>query len=90
MTEKKFIFISSSLGSIAAMEDAAPTLAYGVSKAAANYFVRKIHYEEKRIIALAIHPGYVCVVPFISALLHFPTLVIFMNKFGESTFNEEY
>lgn len=34
-----------------------PSLAYGVSKAAANYFVRKVHFEEKGIVAMAVHPG---------------------------------
>lgn len=53
----KFIFISSSLGSIEAMEGNVPSLAYGVSKAAANYFVRKVHFEHEDITAVAIHPG---------------------------------
>mgnify|MGYP003662534739 CR=1 FL=1 len=55
--ERKFVLISSSLGSIGAMEGAVPSLAYGVSKAAANYFVRKVHFEEKGIVAMAVHPG---------------------------------
>jgi norsolorinic acid ketoreductase len=53
----KFIFISSSLGSIGAMEGNVPSLAYGVSKAAANYFVRKIHFEHEEVTAVAVHPG---------------------------------
>jgi norsolorinic acid ketoreductase len=53
----KFILISSSLGSIGAMEGNVPSLAYGVSKAAANYFVRKVHFEREEITAVAIHPG---------------------------------
>ncbi|KAF8856336.1 putative aflatoxin biosynthesis ketoreductase nor-1 [Acephala macrosclerotiorum] len=57
--QPKFILISSSLGSIGEMEGAAPTLAYGISKAGANYFVRKVHYEHKEIVSLAIHPGWV-------------------------------
>lgn len=57
--ERKFVLISSSLGSIGAMEGAVPSLAYGVSKAAANYFVRKVHFEEKGIVAMAVHPGWV-------------------------------
>jgi norsolorinic acid ketoreductase len=56
-TNPKFIFISSSLGSIGAMEGNVPSLAYGVSKAAANYFVRKIHYEHEDLTAVAVHPG---------------------------------
>lgn len=39
------------------MEGGAPTLAYGVSKAGANYFVRKVHFEHEEITALAVHPG---------------------------------
>ena len=57
--DSKFILISSSLGSVAAMEGKAPTLAYGVSKSGANYFVRKVHYEHDGIVAVAIHPGWV-------------------------------
>ncbi|KAH7411191.1 hypothetical protein BKA64DRAFT_772647 [Cadophora sp. MPI-SDFR-AT-0126] len=57
--ERKFVLISSSLGSIGAMEGAVPSLAYGVSKAAANYFVRKVHFEERGIMAIAVHPGWV-------------------------------
>ncbi|EHL01550.1 putative Aflatoxin biosynthesis ketoreductase nor-1 [Glarea lozoyensis 74030] len=56
-TQKKFIVISSSLGSIQDMEDAAPTLAYGVSKAGVNYVVRKVHFEEDEVVGLAVHPG---------------------------------
>ncbi|KAH8792758.1 hypothetical protein F5882DRAFT_487057 [Hyaloscypha sp. PMI_1271] len=55
----KVILISSSLGSISDMEGAAPTLAYGVSKAGANYFVRKVHFEHAGVIAVAVHPGWV-------------------------------
>ncbi|CZT45528.1 related to aflatoxin biosynthesis ketoreductase nor-1 [Rhynchosporium secalis] len=57
--DRKFILISSSLGSIEAMEGGVPSLAYGISKAAANYFIRKVHFEEKRIVVLAVHPGWV-------------------------------
>ncbi|RDL31965.1 NAD(P)-binding protein [Venustampulla echinocandica] len=55
----KFLLISSSLGAIGQMEGNAPSLAYGLSKAAANYLVRKVHFEEKGITTLAIHPGWV-------------------------------
>jgi norsolorinic acid ketoreductase len=41
------------------MEGAAPTLAYGVSKAGANYFIRKVHFEHEGIVAVAVHPGFV-------------------------------
>jgi norsolorinic acid ketoreductase len=52
----KFVLMSSALGSITLMEGA-PALSYGASKAAANYFVRKVHFEHKEIATLAIHPG---------------------------------
>jgi norsolorinic acid ketoreductase len=43
------------------MEGAVPSLAYGISKAGANYLVRKVHFEceKEGLVALAIHPGYV-------------------------------
>ena len=43
------------------MEDGSPTLAYGISKAAANYFVRKIHFEcaSVGLVSVAVHPGWV-------------------------------
>jgi norsolorinic acid ketoreductase len=54
----KFVLVSSVLGSIGALGgEAGPTLAYGVSKAAANFFVRKVHFEHEDVVALAIHPG---------------------------------
>lgn len=59
---KKVIYISSYLGSIGGMEDSTPSLAYGISKAAGNYFVRKVHFEEgSGFVCLAVHPGYVFV-----------------------------
>lgn len=58
-SQKKLIYISSSLGSIAGMDDATYSLAYGISKAGANYFVRKVHFEEEGngVVSLAVHPG---------------------------------
>lgn len=56
---KKIIYISSALGSIAGMESSVPSLAYGVSKAGGDYFVRKVHFEEEGVVSLALHPGYV-------------------------------
>lgn len=53
----KFVLISSSLGSIGQMEGNIPCLAYGLSKAGANYLVRKVHFEDEGITALAVHPG---------------------------------
>ncbi|KAF4636613.1 hypothetical protein G7Y89_g1476 [Cudoniella acicularis] len=55
----KFVVVSSALGSISDMEGAVPTLAYGVSKAGVNYFVRKAHFECPEITVLAVHPGWV-------------------------------
>lgn len=51
-----FFVISSSVGSIEQMEPV-PGLAYGVSKAAVNFMVRKLHFEHDGLIAAAIHPG---------------------------------
>lgn len=34
-----------------------PLAAYGVSKAALNYFVRKIHFENEELVAFALDPG---------------------------------
>ncbi|TGO50090.1 hypothetical protein BCON_0192g00170 [Botryotinia convoluta] len=57
---KKVIYISSYLGSIGGMEDKTPSLAYGISKAAGNYFVRKLHFEEgSGVVCVAVHPGWV-------------------------------
>lgn len=54
----KFVLVSSVLGSIGALDgEAGPALAYGTSKAAANFFVRKVHFEHADVVALAIHPG---------------------------------
>lgn len=55
--EAKFVLISSSLGSIGEMEGDVPCLSYGVSKAGANFMVRKVHFEEEGIVSLAVHPG---------------------------------
>ena len=53
--ERTFCFISSSIGSIAAMEPL-KCLAYGCSKAALNFLARKIHFECD-ITSFALHPG---------------------------------
>ncbi|KAH8593444.1 hypothetical protein B0O99DRAFT_627210 [Bisporella sp. PMI_857] len=55
----KLIFVTSSLGAIGSMEHALPCTSYGVSKAGANFVVRKIHFEHPEITTLAIHPGFV-------------------------------
>ncbi|KAI8815070.1 aflatoxin biosynthesis ketoreductase-like protein nor-1 [Cladochytrium replicatum] len=57
----KFIAISTLAGSIGALDSfpiSLPTGAYGSSKAALNYLVRKIQLDYKdKLIAVAIHPG---------------------------------
>lgn len=57
----KFIVISSVIGSITAIGDmdGAPVLAYGVSKAGVNFFVRNLHFEVKELVTLSVHPGWV-------------------------------
>ena len=52
----KFVVVSSSLGSIGDMEPV-PCLSYGVSKAGVNFLVRKVHFEHKGVVSLAVHPG---------------------------------
>jgi norsolorinic acid ketoreductase len=56
--EPKFIPLSSSCGSIGAMEPV-PGLAYGISKAALNFMTRKIHQEFPEVCTFALHPGWV-------------------------------
>ena len=54
----KFVLLGSPMGSIGGMEKRpVPMGAYGVSKAAAHYLVRKIHFENESLIAFAIDPG---------------------------------
>ncbi|KAJ5730986.1 Short-chain dehydrogenase/reductase SDR [Penicillium malachiteum] len=54
----RFILISSLMGTITGIKDIPlKVAAYGASKAAANFFVRKINYEQEKIATLAIHPG---------------------------------
>lgn len=52
----KFIFVSSVLGSLTYV-DFTPCGGYGASKAAGNYFVRKMHEENRGLVAVTIHPG---------------------------------
>jgi norsolorinic acid ketoreductase len=54
----RFVVISTVLGSIGLQyERTIPDVAYGMSKAAVNFFVGKLHHEEPRIISFPIHPG---------------------------------
>ena len=56
----RFILSSSLMGTIGGIKDIPIKIApYGASKAAANFFVRKINFEHDNIATLAIHPGYV-------------------------------
>lgn len=52
----KFILVSSILGSLTYV-DPTPCGGYGASKAAGNYFVRKMHEENGGLVAITIHPG---------------------------------
>ena len=59
-SQPKFFVISSVIGSIEAMETIpVPMLAYGMSKAAVNYFVKKAHMEEDKVTIVSIQPGWV-------------------------------
>lgn len=56
----KFLVITSSIGSIGDMESfPIPFFAYGVSKAAANYLVRKVAFENPKVVSAAFNPGWV-------------------------------
>lgn len=55
----KFVVLSTELGSIGLLaERPIKDVAYGMSKAAINFFVAKLHYEEPGLITFPIHPGY--------------------------------
>lgn len=60
----KFVVLSSSVASISSA-DKIPlaATAYGASKAATNYIVRKIHQENEWLIAFPVNPGCVCWTP---------------------------
>jgi norsolorinic acid ketoreductase len=56
----KFFVITSIVGTIGNMEDNPfPFFAYGISKTAANYLVRKLHFENQSLTCMAFHPGWV-------------------------------
>lgn len=58
-SQPKFVLLGSPMGSIGGMENRPFSMsAYGVSKAAAHYLVRKIHFENEGLIAFAIDPGF--------------------------------
>lgn len=54
----KFVYISTQLASIGGIgQTSSMTVAYGISKAAGNYLIRKIHAENDHLIALLFDPG---------------------------------
>jgi norsolorinic acid ketoreductase len=57
--QAKFVFIGAPISTITEMEGCAraPLTAYGVSKLAANYLVRKFHFENKWLMAFIVDPG---------------------------------
>ena len=54
----KFVAISSTSGSILDVA-ARPSsnIAYGASKAALNYIIRKIYFQDKDLVTFSVHPG---------------------------------
>jgi len=59
-TTPKFIVMSSGAGSITLQSQVKiPNTPYGASKAAANYITRKIQFENEKIIAFPLSPGWV-------------------------------
>lgn len=58
--EPKYFIISSAVGSMGIMEHYTfPFLAYGMSKAAVNYFAKKAHLEDDKITVVPFQPGWV-------------------------------
>lgn len=58
--KKKFVLISSSVGSIGSLgEESFPSMAYGMSKAAANWFAKKlsVEFKEQGLLVGIVHPG---------------------------------
>ena len=57
-TNPRFVLMSSLMGTITGTKDIPfPIGGYGASKAAANYLIRKVNFENDNIATLAIHPG---------------------------------
>lgn len=57
---KNFILITSSVGSIGGLEEEGfPSLSYGISKAGANWFAKKLHgeFHEGGLGVGIVHPG---------------------------------
>ena len=58
--EPKFVAVSTGAASLTDMGTLPlPVAAYGSSKAALNYIVRKIHFENESLVAFVISPGWV-------------------------------
>ncbi|KAK1147563.1 hypothetical protein N8T08_000905 [Aspergillus melleus] len=59
--QPRFVYVSTELASLAGLEQnkASLTNAYGMSKVAGNYFIRRAHFEHEDIITLAVDPGFV-------------------------------
>jgi len=56
----KFVYVSSTVGSIGDMEKwPLQAVAYGASKAAMNYISRKMHLENEKLTVFPLHPGWV-------------------------------
>lgn len=52
--------MSSEVASIGGMGDVPiEAVGYGMSKAALNYLIRKIHFENEELVAFVINPGWV-------------------------------
>jgi NAD(P)-dependent dehydrogenase (short-subunit alcohol dehydrogenase family) len=57
---KRFVVVSSSVGSIGALEEESmPAVAYGMSKAAGNWWAKKlsVDYRDKGLAVGIVHPG---------------------------------
>jgi norsolorinic acid ketoreductase len=57
--ERKFVYIGAPISTITEMEGCkrAPLGAYSVSKLAANWLVRKWHFENEWLVAFVVDPG---------------------------------
>lgn len=59
-SDPKFLVVTSAIGSIKLLEDyPVPFFTYGISKSAANYLVRKLHFENPKLTSMAFNPGWV-------------------------------
>jgi norsolorinic acid ketoreductase len=56
--QPKIVLLGSPFGAIGGMEKHMnPMFAYGTSKAAAHYILRRIHFEHQNLIAFSVDPG---------------------------------